>query len=765
MKVLHITNEFSKKNFSIASLIVFISNYLKNHYNYDYSIISSKLDVFLFKNVKNLKIIKDDSWINFYSIFNYLKNEAKYHDFIHIHGIWSPIQLISILYFNNKKKRIAIHPHGMLLPEALQSAGIIKFFFKKITLNILQYVLNENVSFISITNQETSAIKKYFPNKTVRNIPNPVPFKSREDLNIKKEKKIVFFGRIHPHKNIDIMIDAFIKSNLSDDWSLEIYGIRDDENYYQKLKNKIKNKVKINIFEPIFEKEKQLKMSSAWLNILLSKSEVLSLSILESSQHGLPTLVNKSIEIIDNNNATIQTSLELEEILRNIKNITSWTEDQRIDKETDIKKSFKNKVSISDISNKYQNLYNEQLIFNKDVSKLNLESKFSRWLNFFVITSNYTFNLMFASLLVVFLVLFGFFSQAGELGLLVSFWITTTQIFSSNMRGIITANNKIEDAKNTLIYRFIFSMFALVIFYFILNNFFNFNYNDLIFNISILIMAQWSSEMKLLQYELQKKKGKLYIFLATNVIFTLLTILILFLRQIDLLNYLLPVYTILVILFSLGDIFDYALIGKNKIKNIYYSILLNTNTIAFISSFSIVISSFSWRLMIYYLFDKSVAGIFFACFSVGSFPGTLFNSIIGPTFVREKIKISNVLKGIFLIFFVFLLSLFFKNIIDLSNSNIINLKSLEFVLTTISISLIGSYFMSYAMFLRHVELQKDEKKRKLLFRTDIIYGSSITILIPLLFYTLGALGVSFSFFLASMTAFIFYSTINKNFNN
>ena len=70
------------------------------------------------------------------------------------------------------------------------------------------------------------------------------------------------------------------------------------------------------------------------------------------------------------------------------------------------------------------------------------------------------------------------------------------------------------------------------------------------------------------------------------------------------------------------------------------------------SSFSIVISSFAWRIMIYFIFDKSLAGVFFACFSIGSFPGTLFNSVIGPAFVKQKIEISRKLKSLFFLLFM-----------------------------------------------------------------------------------------------------------------
>ena len=49
MKVLHITNEFTKKNFSISSLIIYISSYLNNNYKVNYSILTSYLEKNLFK--------------------------------------------------------------------------------------------------------------------------------------------------------------------------------------------------------------------------------------------------------------------------------------------------------------------------------------------------------------------------------------------------------------------------------------------------------------------------------------------------------------------------------------------------------------------------------------------------------------------------------------------------------------------------------------------------------------------------------------------
>ena len=93
---------------------------------------------------------------------------------------------------------------------------------------------------------------------------------------IKKEKKIVYFGRIHPHKNLNLLIDSFIEANLDSNWKLYIYGIPDDENYLSELSLKIKDLQNVFIKEPIFGSEKIKEMNTAWMNVLLSKSEVLS---------------------------------------------------------------------------------------------------------------------------------------------------------------------------------------------------------------------------------------------------------------------------------------------------------------------------------------------------------------------------------------------------------------------------------------------------------------------------------------------------------
>ncbi len=66
MKVLHITNEFTKKNFSISSLIIYISNYLNINYKINYSILTSSHEKSLFHEPK-INLINFNNWFDYFT--------------------------------------------------------------------------------------------------------------------------------------------------------------------------------------------------------------------------------------------------------------------------------------------------------------------------------------------------------------------------------------------------------------------------------------------------------------------------------------------------------------------------------------------------------------------------------------------------------------------------------------------------------------------------------------------------------------------------
>ena len=765
MKILHITNEFSKKNFSISSLIIYFSNLFTNSKN-EINILTSKIDFSLFKE-KNIESLNEDGWFHIFFKKNMIKKKINSHDIIHVHGIWSPIQLFTIFYCNSINKTLFIHPHGMLLKEALSSTGIIKLLIKNVTLIFLSYFIKKCTSFISITNQESKAIKKYFKDSIYTEIPNPIPFKLQEQESTKKLKQFIYLGRIHPHKNLELLIESFKAAKLGNDWSLKIYGIKDDKNYYNKILDSIKDDNNINIFEPIFDNERQKIISNSWANILVSKSEVLSLSILESSYFGLPTINNKDIELSDYKDCVIPTSIDTESVKDRIIEVSKWTYDKRIQKENTIKSIFKNKFEKLNLYQLYLDLYQDLFapaVRKKDIQdkNINLSNPFDKFLSnknykFILISAGYTFNLMFCSLFVVILVAFGKYALAAEIGIVSSIFISFTQIFSSNMRGIIISEQNINLANETFLFRLAMSLSTIFLVYFFIPNF-QIVEKYLSISIASLILFQWLYEMTLSKKEIQNKYNFFILFSFYNIIFLGVVFFLLLFQKIHFIPHLVATYIIILTSYIANDILNI----HHYFKKFKHILDLNLRTVAFTSSFSIIFSSLIWRLMIYNIFDKSVSGVFFACFSVGSFPGTLFNSVIGPTYIKKKIILGKYIKLLLLVMFFVILGIAGKSFLSLNWTLIDkNLIDNQFITFIISVSLLGSYFMCYAMYIRHRKIQTTTTERQILFKTDIVYGASITLFVPTLYYVGGIVATSFAFFLASFFAFLIYSRNNN----
>ena len=267
--------------------------------------------------------------------------------------------------------------------------------------------------------------------------------------------------------------------------------------------------------------------------------------------------------------------------------------------------------------------------------------------------------------------------------------------------------------------------------------------------------------MSLVKSEVKKVTLIFKIYSFVNILTLTLSFICIYFSYFNFLAYVIYTYIIFLIFSIVINFYKFNNLNFNLNLNLKRIYMLNIKTIAFLSSFSIVISSFAWRMTIYLTFDKALAGVFFACFSIGSFPGTVFNSVVGPAYIKENIQLGNKLKLFLYLVFVLIFSWFIWNFIKIYKNETINYLSLEFIFFTTSISLIGSYFMIYAMYLRHKIIQTTFKQRSGLFQTDILYGTSISFLIPILYYLGNIIGVSFAFFLASIIALLVYSYNNK----
>ena len=140
--------------------------------------------------------------------------------------------------------------------------------------------------------------KKYL-NK-IKTIPNPLPFINNKKLiTINKSNTLLYAGRIHPEKGIEIAINAIKKLDIK--WPLKIIGPhRIDQggggkHYLNKLK-KISKNYPIKFCKPIF-KSKLLEKEYAKASIFLypsiaEKGETFGLAPLEAMSYGAVPIVS-----------------------------------------------------------------------------------------------------------------------------------------------------------------------------------------------------------------------------------------------------------------------------------------------------------------------------------------------------------------------------------------------------------------------------------------------------------------------------------------
>lgn len=213
-------------------------------------------------------------------------------DFIHFHfpDVFLPKVLLTpfFIYLNIfLKKNYIIHIHSM--PRILNK---LKKLFR-IPYEFMNMKLFQKAEYLFSPTEQTrlDLILKYkIPKEKIIALPYGVSnifFQINQNSNfIKKDKKILYIGRLFKTKRVDFIIQAFKK--LPNNYYLHIYGDGEERKRLEKLANNI-DRI---IFYGYIEDENVLSVAfeNANLMILPSLSEEMPLSIMESLAAGVPVL-------------------------------------------------------------------------------------------------------------------------------------------------------------------------------------------------------------------------------------------------------------------------------------------------------------------------------------------------------------------------------------------------------------------------------------------------------------------------------------------
>lgn len=370
------------------------------------------------------------------------------------------------------------------------------------------------------------------------------------------------------------------------------------------------------------------------------------------------------------------------------------------------------------------------------------------------------FNFSGITLIIIFSAFTGYEYLSSKLGIVIGSSIFFSQVLSCNSRNILIIKFTKENYIKRILIRIFFS---LLIFVFI--NLFNYLYlkeqNLIYISISAVVILQWINELYLVDLSKKNKKYKIKIYLFICILFYSSVFLNFLYGDLSNLKKFIISFVVFNFLFLKDVLLEIKKINSRKLrkflKEIIYEDIYNR---AFYSSLSTTFSNFVSRIIIFESLSIKLSGILFACLSIGSIPGSIFNNTFGPYLVKKKLKLSSLkIKIIFFLisFFSFFLLLSKKKIIILyPNIN-------DFALYALSFSLIGSMFMILALYYRQTLFFKKNFDVKKVFNIDILNSIVFIVIILIVSFKLDLIFFSTTFLVYAVynfLIFIYYSKLS-----
>lgn len=331
MKILHVTEDNSKTNFGITTVVNDLNNKL-NINNINSKVIAPIVNDNDIATIFVKPTFEKKIWKHSLDLKRILMLSED--NIFHIHGIWMYPQYIASKIAYEKNIPYVITPHGMLEPWLWEN-GTIK---KKLYFNLMikKYFSNANLLH-AVTPNEKENLFKLFKHKNIEIIPNLISYTEILNKNIQKEeveKYILYLGRLDPIKGIDLLIKAYSKIKPRN-IKLKIAGpLNDYKDYLEKLVKNLNLTEDIEFLGMIMDDEKIKLYKNAWVFVAPSYSEVIGMVNLEAGILRTPVITTYQTGLYSqwNKNGGILINPNIEELTNALNESLSWSDYERDDR-------------------------------------------------------------------------------------------------------------------------------------------------------------------------------------------------------------------------------------------------------------------------------------------------------------------------------------------------------------------------------------------------------------------------------------------------
>lgn len=213
-------------------------------------------------------------------------------DVLHNHSLW----MMPNVYPGRVAKRygvpLVVSPRGTLSPWAMSSGSSLKKIFWPL---LQRPALASTTCFHATAGSEYDDIRQAGFRQPVSVIPNGIDIPASVPKMAKVSRTLLFLGRIHPKKGIDLLLPAWAAvQDRFPEWRLQIVG-PDNGGYLEQMRHLAQDLGlrRVEFSGPLFDEQKWDAYRQADLFVLPTYSENFGMSVAEALAAGTPAIVSK----------------------------------------------------------------------------------------------------------------------------------------------------------------------------------------------------------------------------------------------------------------------------------------------------------------------------------------------------------------------------------------------------------------------------------------------------------------------------------------
>ena len=278
---------------------------------YDVDVNGIKVDYF--RNLSNRFKLATMLDTPLYAPFR-IKNCIRDYDIVHIHEHRQTLAILAAHYARKNNIPYIVQAHGSVLPF-FQKEGLKNLFDKAFGFRILHNascvfalteVEKEQYLKMGVDEERIEIVPLGINLEEYENLPEHGQFRSRFNI-CDDDKLILFVGRLHEIKGLDLLMDSFndfIKNEGNDDEcsSIKLAIVGPDDGYLSHLEEKVGEyslEENVIVTGPLYNDEKRQALVDCDLFVMPSKYESFTTSGLEAMACGKPLVLTKNNHIHD----------------------------------------------------------------------------------------------------------------------------------------------------------------------------------------------------------------------------------------------------------------------------------------------------------------------------------------------------------------------------------------------------------------------------------------------------------------------------------